>query len=736
MAEFIFTPATVRDPMNHPRRIYFSCHKEDLPYFDAVAQQIRAIEADCVIAYAAPDGDEALRLRELEEFHLTVIPVTEKWFLEGSHTREFSRLTAANKAILPILYSSSLEEQFNQATNNLQFLRINDPEFAEKLRRTLQDILFDSNLLGKVRSVFTHKMFVSYCREDREQAARLIRCIHSEESGKRIAIWYDKYLPLGKNFEDSIFAELDDSHFFAVTLTPSLLDRDNYVKTYEYPRAQTGGKQIIFFELAPVDRDKLLSQLEKAEEYACISLENAKDFAAFLRRLIQETPGSTTQLGAEDTDYLLGLAYQNGLFVEFDHPYAAQKFKTAANAQHPDAAHALANMFYRGSGIRRDVEKAISWYKKEVRITERVFQKEAEQLRRLKELPFVVMDFQNGQVSGADDDTLHAMQATINRVCDLTQDLVIRSCNNARILRDEGRLNGAEQLYRIALRGLDLIDSIANRLALGEKYRSRVENEMNTILLVNKRLNADACQSAWRTCQQTYADDPKSYLNIQGMLLSAHNYGALLLEQQCFEQGREIMLQALDSVDSHTVDNDRVLCELALMLRRDIGRSYILGEPISDQQQTANGKEALRIFEGIRQTLSGAPFHLEENPYLYTMLPQSLVFTGDAYHYLNDHSNAYASYLQALAQIQKAEETLGERAEKTDFPLTLLECYAMCLQKLAQYSVPDHAPMLCTVADLLLQRYGKLEFAAEHAPLAQRCMQALETAWESLKPKA
>jgi hypothetical protein len=73
-----------------------------------------------------------------------------------------------------------------------------------------------------------------------------------------------------------------------------------------------------------MDRKKLLEQLEGADKCACISPENAKDFAAFVRRLTEENPGTPVQLDTTQTDYLLGLAYQNGLFVEFDHPYAAQ----------------------------------------------------------------------------------------------------------------------------------------------------------------------------------------------------------------------------------------------------------------------------------------------------------------------------------------------------------------------------------------------------------------------------
>lgn len=739
MAEFIFTPAAVRDPKNHPRRIYFSCHSEDMLFFDVVAAKIRDIEPDCVIAYADPEGDEARRMEELEEFHLTVVPITENWFREGHHTREFARLAAAHKAILPILYDDSLEKQFNETTDNLQFLRIGDPDFTEKLRRTLRDILFDSQFLGKVRNVFTHKMFVSYCREDVEQARRLIRCVHSVESGKRISIWYDKYLPMGKNFEESIFSELDDSHFFAVTLTPSLLSRENYVKSYEYPHAQDGEKKIIFFELAPVDRKKLLEQLERADEYACISPENAKDFAAFVRRLTEENPGEPIQLNAVETDYLLGLAYQNGLFVEFDHPYAAQKFKNAANHQHADAAHALANMYYRGVGIARDMKKALSWYKKEVRIAEQAFHEAVEQLRRMKQVPFVKRHPLTGQLSGADETALAAMQEAVDAVCDTTRGLVVRGCSNARILRDEGRINGAEQMYRTVLDALDLIDSIANRLELGEKYRSGVANEMNAMLLHTREVDAEDCVNTWLACLKQYTDDPKEYMHVHGLLHSAHNYGTMLLEQQRFDEARRVMQQALDAAEDAARDpkirDDRPLCELRLLLRRDVSRVYTLEEAATEEQRAANSQKALCAFETLRRRLEEVPFALEENPYLYTMKPWTRLFDADAYAYVSDHNRAYAGYLQGLAEMFAAEKTLGDRAESAAFALPLLQFYAYALTKLSRYGTTEQTPMLRATADQLLRRYQAVEFAGENRSLAQQNLKMLERAQETLREK-
>ncbi len=231
MQEILYTPTHIKDPRNHYRKIYFSSHPEDMVLFDKIAADIREIEKDCVIAhisdYEQPINDRIFA--ELKEFHLIVIPITEKWL--SCENEEYAFFIQNNKAIIPILMDESLEEAYNERTNKRQYLCINDDDYKQKLRKNLEEILFDASLLDDVRAVFTHKLFVSYCHEDLDSAQELIRRVHAEETGRRVAVWYDKYLPAGKNFEDSIFKELDACNFFGITVTPNILARENYVKS-------------------------------------------------------------------------------------------------------------------------------------------------------------------------------------------------------------------------------------------------------------------------------------------------------------------------------------------------------------------------------------------------------------------------------------------------------------------------------------------------------------------------
>ena len=47
----VYMPEGRKDVRNFPRRVYFSCHERDLPLLEEIAEQLRGIVEDCVIAY-------------------------------------------------------------------------------------------------------------------------------------------------------------------------------------------------------------------------------------------------------------------------------------------------------------------------------------------------------------------------------------------------------------------------------------------------------------------------------------------------------------------------------------------------------------------------------------------------------------------------------------------------------------------------------------------------------------
>ncbi len=121
-----------------------------------------------------------------------------------------------------------------------------------------------------------------------------------------------------------------------------------------------------------VERD-----LKKAKEYYMLAYtQEALDQGSFEN--VGKEEGSMTVINLIDTaqaysdaalsecpcaTYFLGMAYLNGLGVAENDIYAAFFFRTAANHGLAEALAALANSFFRGYGVEKDVQKAITLYK-------------------------------------------------------------------------------------------------------------------------------------------------------------------------------------------------------------------------------------------------------------------------------------------------------------------------------------------------------------------------------------
>ena len=84
-----------------------------------------------------------------------------------------------------------------------------------------------------------------------------MKLIHRNEFCRDIAIWYDEFLTPGENFNTAIQKALEKSHLFALTVTPNILEDDNYVMKQEYPFAQSLNMRIIPIEMQNTNRQEL-----------------------------------------------------------------------------------------------------------------------------------------------------------------------------------------------------------------------------------------------------------------------------------------------------------------------------------------------------------------------------------------------------------------------------------------------------------------------------------------------
>lgn len=708
MSSIIYTPATCKDPRNHPRRIYVSCHREDGACVSQISALLREVVDDCVVAYGDPAAAvEDAHWEELADFHLVVIPVTARWFADGIHQAEFAWLTRHHMAAVPLLYDGDLLEPFNRHTDNWQCLCLQDGDFADKWRRALQGLLFDSALTEEVRHAFTHQMFIGYCREDLEQTKALIRWLHSVEQGRRIAVWYDKYLPTGCNFEDSIFAELDASQIFGVTLTPQLLSRENYVETQEFPHARQQEKKIVFFEMEPVGDRPFPKGWDGAESEDRVSVGRRTDTAAYLRRLTREVAALPTKGEPTDVDYRLGLAYQHGLFVEMDHRYAVKKFEASANKGNPDAAHALADKYFYGNGIRRDVSQAVYWYRREIRLCA---ERAMAIIAFLKKQPAVMA------VTGDGETDLHcgALEYAITKVNSLAQGIVARAYTAANALRDEGYLNEAEQVYNDALAALYDFDKVVNRLSVPARYRGNVYMELTLLWLYSGNADPKKFREVWDAVLADYARFPDDVR--AAAVKIGRNYGFFLMYDDATEEGRAVLEQALEMAQADG-GQSRSIYEVTFLLYRDLGRSYLVNGEMDPEARRENATRALEYLAQYRAHLKGYPFDWEESPFLYVETAWVDLHAADAYRYAGDEDHAVQYYLQGLERIGAVEQQLADRAATKDFPVTFLQLYVHALEGLCNCG---HGEGRTDVIADLLRRFSAISYQGVHRAQAER----------------
>lgn len=353
-------------------RVYFSYHPEDLVYLEHISELILDRQ-DCAVYYydyaanGEPDRVELGRL--LDEMQLIVIPVTSKFLFTPNTSFEFELAYAKEKHIpvLPLLQNSDLAEQFNERCGNLQYLDENADDrtaisFDEKLERYLSDVLISAEMTKKIQAAFDAYVFLSYRKKDRKHAQNLMRLIHKNSLCRDIAIWYDEFLVAGEPFDKAIEEALHKSELFALLVTPNLINEKNYVMDVEFPAARESGKEILAAEGLPTDRKVLKEKFAGIPD--CVDANDSEKIPAELLAKLKKI--ATQANNTPEHDFLIGLAYLGGIDVEKNAELAVELITDAAEDGLPEAMKKLADIYYSGVGVSRDIEKAVFWQEKYV----------------------------------------------------------------------------------------------------------------------------------------------------------------------------------------------------------------------------------------------------------------------------------------------------------------------------------------------------------------------------------
>ena len=370
MPKLVYKTRGMSAPKGKPR-VYFCCHPADFPlYFESVSAELLRLQ-NCAVWYDeepdAPYEEEELR-EDLSQMQLLVVPVTSRFLYQKNRAREveFTLAVRLHIPVLPLMQEGGLETDFNRICGDLQFLdkRAADAtaiSYEDKLSRFLSDVLVGDELAEKVRAAFDAYVFLSYRKKDRKYAQELMRLIHKNEFCRDLAIWYDEFLTPGENFNDSIRDALEKSDLFAMVVTPSLVEEDNYVMTTEYPMAQKAGKPVLPAEMVRTDRAALSACYSSLS--ACTDAHREGELSEALLRNLKQI--ATTENDSDPSHLLfIGLAYLNGIDVEVDAERALALIREAADKELPEAVSWLVGIYRTGHGVKRDYEEAVRYQAK------------------------------------------------------------------------------------------------------------------------------------------------------------------------------------------------------------------------------------------------------------------------------------------------------------------------------------------------------------------------------------
>ena len=367
---------------NGKPRVFFTCHPADFERsFEKICADIFATQ-NCAIFYT-PDMEYRIPQEDMElditGMNLFVIPVSLKLLLEPNRAMDVDFPFAQNHGItvLPIMIDSGVESVYARPDKfgKRQYLDSITTDttavpYAEKLKKFLQSVLVDDEIAQRIRRAFDAYIFLSYRKKDRRFANDLMRLIHKEPLCRDIAIWYDEYLVPSEEFDENIRKALEKSELFTLLVTPNLINEENYVRTHEYPQARNSGKPILPIEAKKTDRKELEKQFEGIPK--CI---NAKDGDIVTQALLERIKKIATAENDSELEhnFLIGLAYLDGIDMEVNRERAVKLITSAAEAGLIEAMEKLYDMYNAGIGVELDYRKSLYWAKRNAEQCKKIY---------------------------------------------------------------------------------------------------------------------------------------------------------------------------------------------------------------------------------------------------------------------------------------------------------------------------------------------------------------------------
>ena len=301
----------------------------------------------------------------IEDMSVVVVPITRKLLSDegGKHALdEVAHAIRKNINVLSFMMENDIGDIYeNSVFGKNQWIA---PDFGaasalpykDKLKKFCEEHFLNDEMIKSIKDEFSARIFLSYRKKDRAHARPLMKKIHGEGELSDVAIWYDEYLPLAKDYSVSIENEIDGSDAVAFLVTDNLTEEGNYVKTVEYPLAKDMKGTDKIFPLETTGDKELRSRVRQDFEKVRPGFPDYVEVEDISDRLDKKEKEDTPR-----HKYLIGLAYLRGVDVEKDPERAVRLFVESANGKYIPAAEKLCDMYSNGDGIAVNYNRACRW---------------------------------------------------------------------------------------------------------------------------------------------------------------------------------------------------------------------------------------------------------------------------------------------------------------------------------------------------------------------------------------
>lgn len=614
MSDFKYKTRGMVSPQGKPK-VYFCCHPEDFSsYFPMISDEILRYQ-NCAVYYRDVTGEE--NLTDLEEMQLLVIPVTWKLLKTPNAAMdvEYPYALKHHIPVLPWVQEQGLLKLFSERFGQTQFLdaTVSDRtaiRMEEKLHHYLEKILLGDEMAEKVRAAFDAYVFLSYRKKDRAYAQKLMRLIHKNEFCRDIAIWYDEYLTPGENFNEAIRQAITKSDLFVMSVTPNLVNEENYIMTTEYPLAVQTQKQILPVETVYTDKQMLAEKYKGIPE--CVQVNDGEKLSEILRKVDKiRQLAIQPQKDMPEHNYFIGLAYLRGIDVEVDFERARELITSSAEFGLPEAFDMLASMYRFGIGVEQNYERMLQWQKKKMMLREKQYLAEstdanllllfqdilvcgdscmeigrfsaAEELYRKAEQ--YQKHFENRGRNAAKRNDVHMFSAMIfHRIAD--------------VLMYQGNMKDAESYIK---KGLEISNYLAEQVNDEQSWKHLAASylKQGDFYNMSRTGSIRQIQEAYKKCLgiwERYIDDSMSAEERKSLTILYNRLGDLA--QQIGEKKKAVQLEMRKTMAgkllSHLVKRSDYEEDL-LEAKHYFEKSSHLCEQLAEELQTSQAKHSLAV---------------------------------------------------------------------------------------------------------------------------------------------